>query len=321
MQRAVALGLLLDRDDGRQDLGLGLLVALLGPRAATDQVALQPQHRIAQRPGVGLRLRPVGRGIVRGGMGADAIGHVLDQGRPEIAARPLDRPFRHGMDGEIVVAVDPQRRDAEAQAARREGARAAAGDALEGRDRPLVVDDVEHDRRLVGRGEDEGGVEVRFGGRAVADPARRDPGVALHRRRHRPADRLDVLRGEVARDREEAVLARRIHHRQLAALQRIELVRVDLVHHVEHRDSRRRSAARPGGRSGSSCRRARAPRGRRSSPPPRPCAACRTTSCPGAGPSACAHRRRAASSCGAGPSAAPRRPAGRPTDPPPRFRD
>ena len=139
------------------------------------------------------------------------------------------------MDGKIVVAVDAQRRNAEAQAARGEGARAAAGDALEGRDRPLIVDDVEHDRRLVGRGEDQGGVEIRFGGRAVADPAGGDPRVALHRRRHRPADRLDELRGEIARDREEAVLARRIHHRQLAALQRVELVGVDLVHHVEHR--------------------------------------------------------------------------------------
>jgi hypothetical protein len=31
------------------------------------------------------------------------------------------------------------------------------------------------------------------------------------------------------------MLARRIHHRQLAALQRVELVGVDLVHHLEHR--------------------------------------------------------------------------------------
>ena len=219
----------------RQDLGLGLLVALLRPDAAQDQVVLQAQDRIAERPGVGLGLRPIGRGIVRGRVRADAIGDVFDQRRPEIAARPLDRPFRHGVHGEIVVAVDPQRRDAEAEAARGEGARAAAGDALEGRDRPLVVDDVQHHRRLVGRGEDQRGVEVRFGRRAVADPAGGDPGVALDRRGHRPADGLDVLRGEVARDREEAVLARGVHHRQLAALQRVELVGVDLVHHLDHR--------------------------------------------------------------------------------------
>ncbi len=168
-------------------------------------------------------------------MRADAIGDVLDQRRPEIAPGPLDRPFRHGVDGQIVVAVDPQRGNAEAQAARGEGARAAAGDALEGRDRPLVVDDVEHDRRLVGRGEDQRGMEVRFGGRAVADPAGGDPGVALDRRGHRPADRLDVLGREIAGDREEAVLARGVHHRQLAALQRVELVGIDLAHHLEHR--------------------------------------------------------------------------------------
>ena len=168
-------------------------------------------------------------------MGADPVGHILDQRRPEVQPRPLDRPFRHRMDGGIVVAVDPQRRDAEAQAARGESARAAAGDALEGRDRPLIVDDVQHHRRLVGRGEDQRGMEVGLRRRAVADPAGRDPGVALHRRSHRPADRLDVLRREVARDREEAVLARGIHDRQLPALQRIELVGVDLVHHVEHR--------------------------------------------------------------------------------------
>ena len=40
---------------------------------------------------------------------------------------------------------------------------------------------------------------------------------------------------EIAGDREEAVLARRIHDRQLAAFQRVELVGVDLGHHVEHR--------------------------------------------------------------------------------------
>jgi hypothetical protein len=231
----VALGLLLDGDDFRQDLRFGLLVPFLRPDAAKDQMVLQAKHGIAERPGVGFRLGPVGRGIVRGRMRADPIGHVLDQRRTQVAPRPLDRPLRHGMDGEIVVAIDAQRRQAEAQAARSEGARAAAGDALEGRDRPLIVDDVEHNRCLVGRGENQAGVEIRLRGRAVADPADRDPGVALHRRRHCPADRLDELGGEIARDRKEAVLARRIEHRQLAALHRVELVGIDLAHHVEHR--------------------------------------------------------------------------------------
>ena len=55
------------------------------------------------------------------------------------------------------------------------------------------------------------------------------------RRRHRPADGLDVLRRQIAGDREEAVLLRGIHDRQLAALQRIGLVGEDLVHHGDHR--------------------------------------------------------------------------------------
>ena len=111
-------------------------------------------------------------------MRADAVGDVFDQRRPEIAARPLGRPFGHRMDGEVVVAVDPERRDAEAEAARGKGAGAAARNALEGRDRPLVVDDVEDDRRLVGRGKDQGGVEIGFGGRAVADPGGGDARIA-----------------------------------------------------------------------------------------------------------------------------------------------
>ena len=61
MQRAVALGLLLGGDDLVEDLRLALLVALLRPDAAPDQVVLQPQDRIAERPGVGLGLRAVGR--------------------------------------------------------------------------------------------------------------------------------------------------------------------------------------------------------------------------------------------------------------------
>ena len=54
-------------------------------------------------------------------------------------------------------------------------------------------------------------------------------------RGHRPADRLRILGAEVARDREEAVLLVRIHDRQLAALQRIALVRIDLAHHRHQR--------------------------------------------------------------------------------------
>ena len=108
--------------------------------------------------------------------GAGAVGDPLDQRRPEVAARALGGPARRRVDGEEVVAVDAQRGDAAADAARREGGRLAAGDRLEGRDRPLVVDDVEDHRRAVDVGEGERGVEVGLGGGAVADPAPRRSG-------------------------------------------------------------------------------------------------------------------------------------------------
>src|SRR5213079_2224891 len=49
----------------------------------------------------------------------------------------LGRPRARRVDGEKVVAVDAQRGDAAADAARCEGRRLAAGERLEGRDRPL----------------------------------------------------------------------------------------------------------------------------------------------------------------------------------------
>ncbi len=57
----------------------------------------------------------------------------------------------------------------------------------------------------------------------------------LDRRGHGPADRLDELRRQIAGDREEAVFLGGIHDRQLAALQRVAGVGVNLVHHVDHR--------------------------------------------------------------------------------------
>ncbi len=57
----------------------------------------------------------------------------------------------------------------------------------------------------------------------------------LEGRSHRPAHRLAELRAEIARNREEAVIPRRIQHRQLAALQRVLGVGQDLVHHLQER--------------------------------------------------------------------------------------
>src|SRR3954451_7443527 len=66
MKRPVRLGLLLGGDHLVEDLRLALLVALIGPDAAADQVVFEPKDRIPERPSVGLRFRPVGRRIVRG---------------------------------------------------------------------------------------------------------------------------------------------------------------------------------------------------------------------------------------------------------------
>ncbi len=235
MQGAVLLGLLLGGDHRIRDFRFRLLVALLRPGAAHDEVVLQPDDRVSERPDIGFRLGAVGGRVVGRGMSADPVGHVLDQRRAEIAACALRRPFGDRMDGQIIVAVDPQGRNAEAEAAGRECAGAAPGDALKRRDRPLIVDDIEDDRRLVGRGEDQRGVEVALRRRAVADPADGDLRVVLDGRSHRPADGLDVLRRQVPGDGEEAMVLRGVEDRKLTALQRVPLVRVDLAHHLDER--------------------------------------------------------------------------------------
>ena len=109
-------------NDGVEDFSFRLLVTLIRPDAPPDQMILQADNRIAQWPGIGFGLRPVGGWIIGRGVRADAIGDIFDQRRPEIAPRALDRPLRDGIDGEVVVAVDTQRRNAEAKPARREGA-------------------------------------------------------------------------------------------------------------------------------------------------------------------------------------------------------
>ena len=102
--------------------------------------------------------------------------------------------------GEEIVAVDPDAGDTVTGAARGEGAALATGEALEGRDGPLVVDHVQYHGRVVHRGEGQGVVKVGLGGAAVADPRRGDMVLALDRRAHGPAHSLRVLGGQVAGD-------------------------------------------------------------------------------------------------------------------------
>src|SRR3546814_1252843 len=62
-----------------------------------------------------------------------------------------------------------------------------AGKAREAGDRPLVVDDVEDDRRIIDGREGQRRVEIALGRRAFAAPDGRDSAVALRGRGHRPA--------------------------------------------------------------------------------------------------------------------------------------
>ena len=219
----------------RLDLGLHLLVAFLAPGADPDEVDLQPLDRIAQRPGGPFVLGAVFRRVVRSRMRAGAVGHPFDEGRAQIGARPLGRPQRGRIDREIIVAVDAQRRDGEAVRAGGEFGALAAGDPLIGRDRPLVVDDVENDRRPVDGREHQRRMEVALRRRALADPARGDAGIAGDRRGHRPADRVRILGAEIAGDGEESGLLGRIEPGQLPALETILFVGEDLAHHVDDR--------------------------------------------------------------------------------------
>ena len=165
-----------------------------------DQVLLQPRDRVAEREVLPSR-RP-GRyfdGSSEVECAPGAVGDPLDQRRPEVAARALGGPAATPR-STARKSLPSTRSDAMPQPTPRAAkvVRLAAGDGLEGRDRPLVVDHVEDHRRAVHVGEGQRGVEVGLGGGAVADPGRRDPRVALDRRGHRPAHRLDELRGEVA---------------------------------------------------------------------------------------------------------------------------
>ena len=178
VQRAVTFGLLGGVEDLCVDLGLHLPVALLAPGADADEVGLEPLDRIAERPGGPFVLGAIFGRIVRGRMGARAVGHPFDEGRAQIGARTLSRPERGRVDRKIIVAVDSQRRNAEAVGASGESGALAASDALIGRDRPLVVDDIEYDWRPIDGGEHQRRVEVALRCRAFADPARGDARIA-----------------------------------------------------------------------------------------------------------------------------------------------
>ena len=135
----------------------------------------------------------------------------------------LDGPFGDGLDGEHVVAVHPDAGEAEAGRTPVQRDARLQGDRLT--DRVLVVLAEEDHRCRVGRGEDEGLVDVALAGGAVAevDDSRAvagrvvvaDQPVALQRHRH--ADRVQGLGADHERVEVEAVRTRRpVDHRRAA---------------------------------------------------------------------------------------------------------
>ncbi len=171
-ERAVLDCLLPACGDQRLEFRVERAVPLLRPFAELDQMLLEPFDRIAERPVLLVVLGAIASRVVAGRMRGGTIRHQLDQRRSGAGARPLRRPLRDRIHREKIIAVDTNSGDAVAGPARCEGALFAAGIALKGRDRPLVVHHVENDRRLVHGGEQQGIMEIRLGGAALARPAR-----------------------------------------------------------------------------------------------------------------------------------------------------
>ena len=160
---------------------------------------------------------------------------MFDEGRTVAGAGALRRPSRGGVHRKEIVPIDAQAGETQTRTACRERTLFAAGKALEGGDRPLVVDDVEHHRRAIDLGEQHRVMEIGFRRAALADPRRGDVLFALDRRRHRPADRLRVLRRKIAGDREQTTRRIVVHHGQLPALAHVAGVGEQLAHEIEHR--------------------------------------------------------------------------------------
>ena len=217
----------------RVEFLLELGVALLRPLAERDQMRLEARDRVPERPGTPLFLRPVTGGIVAGGVRGRPVGHVLDERRTPALPGTLCGPLGDRVDGEEIVAIDADAGNAVARSGLRESALLAAGKALERGDGPLVVDEVQDHRRAVHLRESHRVVEIRLGARALPDPARGDAVLALDGRRHGPADRLRILGGQVAGDREDVAARPVVHDGHLPPLAHVAGVREALTHEVD----------------------------------------------------------------------------------------
>ena len=189
----------------------------------------------AERPRLVLPGAAVDRRVVGSRMALGAVGEELDQRRSGVGARAIRRPALGRIYRQRIVAVDPQAGDTVTDRAGGEGGPLSPGEPREARYRPLIIGHVENDRRIVNRRERERRVEITLGRGALANPACCNPAVALHRAGHSEPGCLGKLGAQIARDGEEVHRGGRIEDRQLAALQLVGAVRVDLVDHLDDR--------------------------------------------------------------------------------------
>src|SRR6478736_8782038 len=197
-----------------QLLGLGVEVVeeLLVDEAVAAEVDLEPLDRVLELPVLELVVEAVAGRVVGGRVRAHPVGVGLDERRAVALARPLQRGLRDGVRRQHVVAVDADAREAEAQRTLVERDPGLTLDRLG--DGPLVVLAEEHDRGVVGRGEDERLVDVALGRRAVAEVGDHgrvplgvtgaDDAVALHA--HRVAGGVQRLGADHDRVEAEVVL-------------------------------------------------------------------------------------------------------------------
>src|SRR5512146_3492064 len=117
VERAVAFGLACGLAHLVGEFARELRLALGRPLTDRDQVLRQALDRVAERPFLRLLLGAVAVWVVARRMRPGAVGEEFDQRRAVIAARPFGGPAGRGVDGEKIVAVDPQAREAEADRA------------------------------------------------------------------------------------------------------------------------------------------------------------------------------------------------------------
>ena len=200
---AELVGLLLDAGD-----------EVVVDQAVAAQVDLEPRDRVLELPVLDVVVEPVAGRVVGRGVGTHPVGVGLDERRALAVAGALQRGLRDDVRREDVVAVDADAGEAEAERALVERDPRLALDRLG--DRPLVVLAEEHDRGVVGRGEDERLVDVALAGGAVAEVgdhgrvavgvAGADGAVALDA--HRVAGGVQRLRADHDRVEAEVVLVR-----------------------------------------------------------------------------------------------------------------